>query len=384
MNKRSKYMIGSDDEEEERTIKSGATKRAEALEKVLEEMRKHANISDFNALDNDFNKMELEIKKAADQMFEEKGAKLPVRVLKVFMLVEDTINDVNAAQKKKMTKINSVSYNKLKQRFKKYLAAEGEGETTYEKQLLRYREQPPKEKEEPEEEEEEEKAEVQEEVEAEAEAEEVEKVQEASEEDSESDEEIKAEKAAAKAEARKEAAKAAKEAKAAEGEEEEYYDEEEYDAEEAGSESEGKVDIDTEEIDIKLRTKFGFLFKERDEMIPEERRWKWVKKEALPEDLSDLIEKLSRKKGKKAKVAPTEATKDKTVVAEGAENAASEFVTQVRTRNDLQLDYTVVQNVRERLEILTQERFKGKFNMQFHVQVLSMMAEQMPAQSTDI
>lgn len=70
-------------------------------------------------------------------------------------------------------------------------------------------------------------------------------------------------------------------------------------------------------------------------MIPEERRWKWVKKEALPEDLSDLIEKLSRKKGKKAKVAPTEATKDKTVVAEGAENAASEFVTQVRTRNDL-------------------------------------------------
>ncbi len=144
MKKRSKYMIGSDDEEEEeRTIKSGATKRAEALDKVLEEVRKHANIADFNALDNDFNKMELEIKKAADDLFEEKGTKLPVKVLKVFMLVEDAINEVTPEQKKKMSKINSVSYNKIKQRFKKYLAGEGEDSMTYEKQLLTYRESPP-------------------------------------------------------------------------------------------------------------------------------------------------------------------------------------------------------------------------------------------------
>ena len=115
MNKRSKYMIGSDDEEEEeRTIKSGATKRAEALEKVLEEMRKHANIADFNSLDNDFNKFEAEVKKVADEMFEEKGTKLPVKILKVLLLVEDAINEVTAEQKKKMSKINSVSYNKLK------------------------------------------------------------------------------------------------------------------------------------------------------------------------------------------------------------------------------------------------------------------------------
>jgi hypothetical protein len=36
-------------------------------------------------------------------------------------------------------------------------------------------------------------------------------------------------------------------------------------------------------------------------MIPEERRWKRVKKDALPEDLNDLIDKLSRKKGKRVK-----------------------------------------------------------------------------------
>jgi len=115
MNKISKYMIGSDDEEEEeRTIKSGATKRAEALEKVLEEMRKHANIADFNSLDNDFTKFESEVKKVADEMFEEKGTKVPVKILKVLLLVEDAINEVTPEQKKKMSKINSVSYNKLK------------------------------------------------------------------------------------------------------------------------------------------------------------------------------------------------------------------------------------------------------------------------------
>lgn len=88
--------MGSDDEEEEeRTIKSGATKRAEALDKVLEDTRKHANISDFNSLDNDLTKLEVEIKKAAENdIFEEKGTKLSAKVLKLFVLVEDTINEV--------------------------------------------------------------------------------------------------------------------------------------------------------------------------------------------------------------------------------------------------------------------------------------------------
>jgi hypothetical protein len=134
MTKRSKYMMGSDDEEEEeRTIKSGATKRAEALDKVLQDIRKYCNIADFNALDTDFKIFETEIKKAANELFEEKGTKLPVKVLKVLMLIEDTINEVTAEQKKKMSKVNSVSYNKMKQRFRKYLAGEGEDIMTYEK-----------------------------------------------------------------------------------------------------------------------------------------------------------------------------------------------------------------------------------------------------------
>jgi len=259
-----------------------------------------------------------------------------------------------------MTKINSVSYNKLKQRFRKYLASEGEGSMTYEKQLHEYRTNPPKEKEVevPEEVEEQEEEDVVQEEEKEEAAEE-------SEEDSESDEEIKAEKAAARAEAKKEAAKA--KAGAAEGEEEEYYDEE-YDAEEAGSESEGKVEaVDTDEIDPKIKVKYSFLFKERDEMIPEERRWKWVKKDALPEDLGELMDKLSRKKGKKVKATPTEDKKAKEDDESAKDSNAAEFVTTVRTRNDLLIDYTQINNVRLELEILTQERFKGKFNSQFHI-----------------
>ena len=151
--------------------------------------------------------------------------------------------------------------------------------------------------------------------------------------------------------AKKEAAKAKAAADAEE--EDEYYDEE-YDAEEAGSESEGKVEpTDTEEIDPKLRTKYSFLFKEREEMIPEERRWKWVKKETLPEDLGELMDKLSRKKGKKVKAAPTGEVKVNKEDEEGTKENAAEFVTTVRTRNDLQIDYTQIKNVRQELEILT-------------------------------
>ena len=54
-------------------------------------------------------------------LFEEKGTKLPIRVLKLFLEYEDLIFNVTAEQKKKMSKINSVSYNKIKQKFKKFL-----------------------------------------------------------------------------------------------------------------------------------------------------------------------------------------------------------------------------------------------------------------------
>ena len=231
----------------------------------------------------------------------------------------------------------------MKQRLKKYLSTTGEDTMTYEKQLQRFREAPPI-KEEPVEKEEEKEEQKEEDVAVEEEEEEEE------EEDSESDEEIKAEKAAQRAEAKKEAAKAKAAAKA--DEPEEYYDEE-YDGEEAGSEDEDNKLDDTDEIDTKLRKKYAFLWKEREEMLPEERRWKWVKKECIPEELTTLIEKLSKKKkGKGDKQKERDDVKTK-VADEVVGGDDSEYVTTVKTRNDLNIDYSLIPNVKERLEILT-------------------------------
>ena len=68
-------MMGSDDEEEdERTIKSGATKRAEALDKAIDDTRKYLKNSDFNSLDTLFGRLEGEILKASENdIFEDKG-----------------------------------------------------------------------------------------------------------------------------------------------------------------------------------------------------------------------------------------------------------------------------------------------------------------------
>ena len=89
------------------------------------------------------------------------------------------------------------------------------------------------------------------------------------------------------------------------------------------------------------------------------------------------MEKLSKKKGKGSKAEKKEAKKNAKdeVEDEPVDENADEFVTTVRTRNDLLIDYSIILNVKERLEILTQERFKGKFNMPFHIQVLTQMAD---------
>ena len=53
-------------------------------------------------------------------------------------------------------------------------------------------------------------------------------------------------------------------------------------------------------------------------MTPDERRWKWVKKENLPADLAELMEKLTRPK-KNKKVADKE-NKNNQKVATDAKN----------------------------------------------------------------
>ena len=243
----------SDDESDgERVIKSGKEKKSEALYKALDDVKKSINNGDFNMMDTNFAKLELEIKKSRDQLFKEGGEKIPSAVLKILELLDDTISEVTASVKKKMSKANATSHNKLKQRFKKYLQSEGEGDMLYEKQLAAWKENP------------------------------VESEEEKKESDEEDEEEEKEEK---------------------EEEEEYYYDEEdeegekkeedEYGAKDQAAEEKGLVDdkdsddsfwdepadtgdqdddafkpVTIKDIDSKLKSKYAFLFKGRDELTP--------------------------------------------------------------------------------------------------------------------
>ena len=51
-----------------------------------------------------------------------------------------------------------------------------------------------------------------------------------------------------------------------------------------------------EQADKKLQAKYPFCWKPHDEWKPSERRWLWVKKESLPEDLRKLLYKEKPKK----------------------------------------------------------------------------------------
>jgi len=75
-------------------------------------------------------------------------------------------------------------------------------------------------------------------------------------------------------------------------------------------------------------------------MLPEERRWKWVKKENLPDDLQELMDKLSKKKGKGEKKEKDTAAKTKVEETDQDGLTSSEYVTTVKTRNDLYVDYS--------------------------------------------
>jgi len=84
-------------------------------------------------------------------------------------------------------------------------------------------------------------------------------------------------------------------------------------------------------------------------MTPEERRWKWVKEEALPDDLKELMALLLRKK---TKVKETKERRKVEGPQEGDDEQGEEFITTVKMRNDHLLDYSTVATVKERLEVL--------------------------------
>jgi hypothetical protein len=321
--------------------------------------------------------MQYEIK-SNGKVILEADESMPKSVLKSLLNLQDSIEEVTNAVKKKMTKANATSFTKMKSNFNKWLTNEEnviEEKMTFGLQLAKYKENP-----EESEDEDDDSDDDDDDDDSEGEAE-VEKKAEASEEeceyeyeDEEEPEEENEEKKEAKAK-EQEKKVAAQEYDAEEDEEygEEYEDEEDSDSEVEADAEELEND---EEMDETLRKKYNFLRKAREDMTPSEKRWKWVLKDCLPLDMLKYIALGQTKKKKKDK----DEKKDGKVENEGVETtgAAADddkgpgFIVD----NKLELDYKIVKNVEETLEVLKAERLKGKFNPIYHAKVLNLVVDQ--------
>jgi hypothetical protein len=125
-------------------------------------------------------------------------------------------------------------------------------------------------------------------------------------------------------------------------------------------------------MDEMLQKKYGFLRKAREDMTPSEKRWKWVLKECLPLVMLKYIALGQTKKKKKDKEENKDKKDDKGEVNRDDETEKGPgFIVD----NKLELDYKIVKNVEETMEILKAERLKGKFNSIYHLKVLNLIVD---------
>ena len=118
----------SESEEEQRVVKTGQDKKREHLNLIFSDLKNHLKINDFGMIMSDFERLSEEIQRSVDGITNtveiEAGDKLPNYVIRAFIKIEDAINESNHAVKDKkltLSKQNSMSLNKLKQKLKKYL-----------------------------------------------------------------------------------------------------------------------------------------------------------------------------------------------------------------------------------------------------------------------
>lgn len=139
------FEDSSESEEEQRVVKTGSDKKKEALNAMFAEIKNHLKINDFGALMTDFERLSEEIERsvngaggAIDLLA---GDVLPNNVIRQFAKIEDAILECKD-KVNKMAKQTAMSYNKLKQKLKKYLSSTGPNDNNYEKQLAKFREAP--------------------------------------------------------------------------------------------------------------------------------------------------------------------------------------------------------------------------------------------------
>jgi len=100
-------------------------------------------------------------------------------------------------------------------------------------------------------------------------------------------------------------------------------------------------------------------------MTATERRWKWVKKDCLPEDLINLMVKL--------KIVTDDANEESTKRQQRpkAEAGATEEKMTLIKRDYLNDDFTLFPVCKEVIDLLKEERMKSKYSADYHAQVLN-------------
>lgn len=313
----------SESEDEQRVVKTTKDKRLDTMNNIIKDIKNHLKINDFGAIMEDFDKMTDEIKRSGDMIFEGGNEDiLPVWMLRTFAHIENAINNLTAEQKKKLNKTNLQAYNKLKQKFKKYLQGAGRAGNTYEDQLNKFKEAPMW-----------------------------------------SEDEKKAQKKPEKAAKKKVESDEEKESEEEESEEEEEESEEESEEEESEEESSEEEIVDILKIP-------------REQMTPAQRRLKWVKKDRLPLHMQEKLKEKEKNKIKETKERAKQATGVAIDTAEKVfQGEADSKETQLNLKNDFQVDYRVTENVIKKLKEIQDDRMRGKFDPKYHTQVLVFMLE---------
>ena len=301
----------------------------------------------------------------------DKHQTLPSWVLKNLVVLEDCVLEITNDQKKKMNKLNAQAYTKVKQKLKKYFMETGDDENTFEQQIQKYRENPP-------------------------EDEEPEKASEGDDSDdsddssssgsSSSSEEEKKEVKKPKSKPKKKSSKGS-DSSSGSGSSSSSGSSSEDDSSgsgsgSSGSESEKGSEHESDEEEVvksgELPKKYAWLSLPREQMTPQQRRYKWVSYDFLPEDMKQFIRPPTKQKADKPK--------EKKAVAGKTGNKEEEIKELVvQTEDDKDLDFKKYENVEKILtKYRNQQTSRKKFNIDQQIEVLTIMFDAQEVTKNDI
>jgi len=296
-------------------------------------------------------------------------------------VLDDAVADVTNEQKKKMNKQNAQAFTKTKQKLKKFLTETGDDENKYEVQVAKFRANPV------EDEEDKKKASKKDgkKKDSDDDSDDSDDSSDDSSSDDSSSDEDSEEKKPAKKEEKKEVKKKAKESdddSDSSSSDSSSSSGSDSDASKNGTDSEAEPEAEFVE-GTKIPKKYEFLLLPREKMTPEQKRWKWVRFDALPDDLKPLISvgnKIHDKDDTEEKAEKKKPAGARKARGEEEEHSDAEDLIQ----RDQDLDYTVQDNVDTVItKYRGQETSRKNFNIAEQIEVLDIMFAQQVETKTD-